>query len=138
MALIATMLPDPALLALAGGPDLRPDGRPAPAIREELRRIPSLRNALSVVSLYVQTIGILVAAVWLDHPVAWVGAFVLMGRAHAQFAALMHEAAHRMLFRNRRANDTVGRWLLGFPSFTPIDSYRRGHMAHHRQEFGPD
>ena len=45
-----------------------------------------------------------------------------MGRAHAQFAALMHEAAHRLLFRNRSVNDWVGRWLLGFPSFTPIDS----------------
>jgi fatty acid desaturase len=61
-----------------------------------------------------------------------------MGRAHAQFAALMHEAAHRLLFRNRKVNDFVGRWLLGFPSFTPIDAYRRGHMAHHRDEFGPD
>ncbi len=68
----------------------------------------------------------------------WIAAFVLMGRAHAQFAALMHEAAHRLLFRNRKANDFVGRWLLGFPSFTPIDAYRRGHMAHHREEFGPD
>ena len=65
-------------------------------------------------------------------------AFLLMGRAHAQFAALMHEAAHRLLFRNRTINDWVGRWLLGFPSFTPIDLYRRGHMAHHRDEFGPD
>ncbi len=68
----------------------------------------------------------------------WGAAFVLMGRAHAQFAALMHEAAHRLLFRNRKLNDFVGRWLLGFPSFTPIDAYRRGHMAHHREEFGPD
>ena len=50
----------------------------------------------------------------------------------------MHEAAHRLLFRNRRANDWVGRWLLGFPSFTPIDLYRRGHMNHHRDEFGPN
>jgi fatty acid desaturase len=70
--------------------------------------------------------------------VVWVVAFVLMGRAHAQFAALMHEAAHRLLFRNKRANDWVGRWLLGYPSFTPTDLYRRGHMAHHREEFGPD
>ena len=37
-----------------------------------------------------------------------------------------------------RVNDWVGRWLLGFPSFTPIDLYRRGHMAHHRDEFGPE
>jgi fatty acid desaturase len=61
-----------------------------------------------------------------------------MGRAHAQFAALMHEAAHRLLFRNRKTNDWVGRWLLGFPSFAPTDLYRRGHMAHHREEFGPN
>src|SRR5262249_40107067 len=45
---------------------------------------------------------------------------------------------HRLLFRNKRVNDFVGRWFLGFPDFTPIDSYRRGHFAHHRDEFGPD
>jgi fatty acid desaturase len=68
----------------------------------------------------------------------WVLAFVLMGRAHAQFAALMHEAAHRMLFTKKSVNDWVGRWLLGYPSFTPTDLYRRGHMAHHREEFGQE
>jgi len=113
-------------------------GRPAPGYRERLRRIPSVRNGVAVGSVYAQTIGVLASAVWLDHPLGWIAAFVLMGRAHAQFAALMHEAAHRLLFRNRRLNDWVGRWLLGFPSLTPIDLYRRGHMAHHRQEFGPD
>lgn len=132
------MLPDPACLRTAHDERLRPDGRPAPAFREELRRIPSVRNAVSVVSCWVQTIGIVVGAVWIDHPVGWVAAFLLMGRAHAQLAALMHEAAHRMLFADRRANDFVGRWIVGFPSFTPIDSYRRGHMAHHREEFGPN
>jgi fatty acid desaturase len=114
------------------------DGRPTPAFRDELRRIPNLRNALSVASVWVQTIGFMVIAVWLNNPIVWVTVFLLMGRAHAQFAALMHEAAHRLLFRNRKLNDWVGRWLLAYPSFTPIDLYRRGHMAHHREEFGPD
>jgi fatty acid desaturase len=50
----------------------------------------------------------------------------------------MHEAAHRLLFSNKRANDLVGRWLLGYPGFTSTDAYRRVHMAHHRDEFGPD
>ena len=61
-----------------------------------------------------------------------------MGRAHAQFASLMHEAAHRLLFRDKRTNDVVGRWLIGYPAFTNTDAYRRVHMAHHREEFGPD
>lgn len=112
--------------------------RPVNAFREELRRIPNVRNALAVAAVYAETIGVIVAAVWIDNVFVWALAFLLMGRAHAQFAALMHEAAHRLLFRNRRVNDWVGRWLLGFPSFTPIDLYRRGHMAHHRDEFGPD
>ena len=136
---VATMLPDlEALTDFHPTERLTDNARPAPPWRDELRRIPNLRNAFAVLFLYAQTIGIIVAAVWIDNWLVWALAFVLMGRAHAQFAALMHEAAHRMLFRNRRVNDWVGRWLLGFPSFTPIDLYRRGHMAHHRDEFGPE
>ena len=118
-------------------PVVRADGRAHPQVRPELRRIPSYRNALSVLSLYVQTAAVLVAAVaW--GPWSWPFAFLLMGRAHAQFASLMHEAAHRMLFADRRLNDLAGRWLLGYPSFGATDGYRRSHMAHHREEFGPD
>jgi fatty acid desaturase len=133
------MLPDPeALVDFHPTERLADSGRPAPPWRDELRRIPNTRNAFAVILLYAQTIGIIVAAVWINNLFVWALAFLLMGRAHAQFAALMHEAAHRLLFRNKRVNDWVGRWLLGFPSFTPIDLYRRGHMAHHRDEFGPD
>ena len=120
---------------------IRADGRPTPAFRERLRRIPSWRNAGSVVFLYAQTIAVLWAVAWAPgwwRLVVWPIGFLLMGRAHAQFASLMHEAAHRLLFANRTANDLVGRWLLGYPSFTPTDAYRRVHMAHHREEFGPD
>jgi fatty acid desaturase len=133
------MLPDAGALARFEPTErLTADGRPAPAWREELRRIPHLRNALAVAAFYGQTVGIIWLAVRLDHPLAWIAAFVLMGRAFAQVSALMHEAAHRLLFRNRTLNDWVGRYLLGFPSFTPTDLYRRGHMAHHREEFGPN
>lgn len=118
-------------------PLIRADGRPTPAFREQLRRIPSWRNLGSVVGLYVQT-GLIVWATVALAPWVWPITFLLMGRAFAQFASLMHEAAHRLLFRNKRANDLVGRWLLGFPSFTSTDAYRRVHMAHHRDEFGPD
>jgi fatty acid desaturase len=133
------MLPDAAALAqFVPTERLTASARPANAFRDELRRIPNARNTIAVASIYAQTIGIIVTAVWIDNLFVWALAFVLMGRAHAQFAALMHEAAHRLLFRNRRVNDWVGRWLLGFPAFTPVDLYRRGHMAHHRDEFGPD
>jgi fatty acid desaturase len=116
---------------------VQPDGRLQPDVRADVRRIPSWRNEVSVLSTYAQTIGLIVFAVWVG-PWAWLPVFVLMGRAHAQFASLMHEAAHRLLFRNKRANDFAGRWLIGYPAFTNTDAYRRVHMAHHREEFGPD
>jgi fatty acid desaturase len=135
----STMLPEADLLVT---PDpasrVTPVGKPVPDFREELRRIPSGRNALSVVLLYAVTVGIVWFAVWANNPVVWVLAFLAMGPVICRFNILMHEAAHRLLFANRRANDFVGRWFLGYPVFAPTDLYRRGHMAHHREEFGPN
>jgi fatty acid desaturase len=117
--------------------DVMPDGRLVSSRRDALRQIPSVRNGLSVVSVFAQTAVLIYLAVHFG-PIAWLPVFVLMGRAHAQFASLMHEAAHRLLFRNRSLNDFVGRWLIGYLAFTNTDAYRRVHMAHHREEFGPN
>ena len=117
---------------------LSASGRPLPPLRDELRRISDAGNVVTVLGAYVQSFGVIAAAVWLAHPVAWVVAFLLMGRSFARFNILGHEAAHRLLFTNKRVNDAVGRWLLAYPAFTPLDAYRRAHMAHHKEEFGPN
>jgi fatty acid desaturase len=114
------------------------NGKLVPELRPELRRIPNLLNAWSVAALWVTTIAIMAGAVWIDRPLAWLAAFVLTGPQFARFASLAHEAAHRLLFSNKRINDFVGRWVLGYPAFTSTDLYRRGHMAHHKDEFGPN
>jgi fatty acid desaturase len=134
-----TMLPPGDLL-----PDVLPterltaSGMPVPVVRAELRRIADGRNVLTVIGVYLQSFGVIALAVWLHNPFAWVAAFFLMGRAFALYAILGHEAAHRLLFTNKRVNDWVGRWLLGYPAFVSTDLYRRGHMAHHKDEFGPN
>jgi fatty acid desaturase len=135
------MSPPAAALALPDGPRstlLGPDLRPTPEWRARLRRIPAGRNALAVASVWAQAGLVVGAAVRLGHPAAYAAAFLLMGRTHAQLLSLMHEAAHRLLFPSRRVNDWVGRWLVGYPTLTNVDGYRRVHMAHHREEFGPD
>ncbi len=133
------MQPDPELLGTPHATELvRVDGRPQPPFRDDLRRIPSWRNAWAVVWTWTQTVGIIALAVWWGNPIGYVLAFLLMGRADAEFAALMHEAAHRLLFANKRWNDLIGRWVVGYPMFTSTDVYRRVHMAHHRHEFGPE
>ena len=120
------------------GTRLRDDARPDAAWREQLRRIPNFRNAVSIVSMYAQTALVIGVTLWWNHPLGWVIGVLLMGRAHAQFMSLMHEAAHRLLFSRKSVNDWVGRWLIGYPALTNTDAYRRVHMAHHRDEFGPE
>lgn len=134
-----TMLPVDSLL-----PDALPSerlnakGRPVGAARGELYRMHPVRNAFNVLGVWVQSVGVIAVALWLHHPLAWIAAFFLMSRAFALFAILGHEAAHRLLFPNRRVNDWVGAWLVGYPGFVPIEAYRRSHMAHHKEEFGPN
>ena len=113
-------------------------GMPVRELRDELRRIPSWRNALTVAFAVAQTFGVVAAAAWLNTWWAYLLAFLQMGRGHAMLAILGHEAAHRLLFTNRRANDLIGRWVLSYPTYTPFKAYRRAHFAHHRDEMGPD
>jgi fatty acid desaturase len=111
---------------------------PVRSLRDELRRIPTARNVVTVVMAVVQTFGVVIAAAVVDTWWAYVVAFLLMGRGHALLNILGHEAAHRLLFPNRRVNDLVGRWLLSYPTLLAFGAYRRVHFAHHRDELGPD
>lgn len=112
-------------------------GMARPELRRRLRRIDNRRNAATVVSVWLWVVVIIGAAVWLDNPFGYLVAFALMGPMYARFAILMHESAHKLLFTDKRANDWVGTWLIAYPTWTPISIYRRGHFAHHKEEFGP-
>jgi fatty acid desaturase len=107
-------------------------------LRAGLRRIPNGRNVLTVMGAWAQSFGVIAAAAVLHTWWAYLIAFFLMGRAFALLNILGHEAAHRLLFSAKRVNDLVGRWLLAYPAFTPFDAYRRVHMAHHKDELGPE
>ncbi len=130
------------------GPDALPEvlptdrltisGKAVPELRSDLRRIASYRNVGSVAGLWLAIVALWAGAVRLDHPLGYLGLFVLMGPVFARLSILGHEAAHRLLFRNKRANDLAGRWLLDHPAFVPFDVYPRVHFAHHKDEFGPN
>ncbi|MFM7493741.1 MAG: hypothetical protein ACKO2A_07515, partial [Acidimicrobiaceae bacterium] len=67
---------------------IQTDGRATPAWRAELRKIPNFRNAISVVSVYVQAGAIFWVALVVNNPLVYVAAFLLIGRTHAQLLAL--------------------------------------------------
>ena len=130
------MAPTPA--PFVGSDRLHPDGRPKGAFRDSLRTVPDARNALAASGAVAFPLAVVAAAVVLSHPAAWVAAFLLMPIAQNRLFILHHEAAHRVLFSNRRLNDLIGINLVGWLTFgTGGHGYRVGHMNHHRDEFGP-
>jgi fatty acid desaturase len=114
------------------------NGMCAPELRPGLRHIDDRRNVLSVVSLWFWVVAVVGVAVWVNNIAVYAMAFLVMGPLYVRFAILMHEAAHKLLFSNKAVNDWVGTWLIAYPALTPIGLYRRGHIAHHREEFGPN
>ena len=123
----------------AGSDLLRPDGRPRPEFRAELRKIPDWRNALTVLSVLGAPILIVALVAAIDRWWAIALAVIPMGIVQNRLYILHHEAAHRLLFSNRRINDVIGVNILGWLPFgTGTHHYRRGHANHHRDEFGPN
>ena len=135
----STMLPPPDLLpAVLPTERLGAKGVARPDLRTRYRKIPDARNAVTVIFALLQTVGVVVAAGVVNTWWAYLVAFVVMGRGHCQLNILGHESAHRLLFSRKWWNDQVGRWLLGYPALQGTLSYRRAHMAHHRDEMGPE
>ncbi|MBT8240763.1 MAG: fatty acid desaturase [Acidimicrobiia bacterium] len=134
--------------SLAPSPDELPDvlptdrlfssGKPKPGILPDLRTIDDRRNAISVIAVYIQLFGSWALAGYLDHPLMWAAMFIWSTRCIAMLGILNHEAAHALLFSNRRLNDVIARYFMAPLVFSDFDAYRFGHLAHHKEELGPD
>ena len=134
-----SMVPDPSVFADVLPTDrLNERAKPTRLLRDELRHFSNTRNSITVIGALLQSFGVVIAAAWIDTWWSYVLAFVLMARGHVCLNILAHEAAHRLLFTNRRMNDGVGRWLLAYPTYQAMLAYRRVHFAHHRDEMSPD
>lgn len=66
------------------------------------------------------------------NPLSFLLALVVIGGRQLGLAILMHDAAHRLLFRNAALNDWAGAWLCGAPVGANLGRYRPYHLSHHR------
>jgi fatty acid desaturase len=68
---------------------------------------------------------------WWPNPLTVLVALFVIGARQLGMAIIMHEAAHRTLFRNRRLNDWAGNWLCALPIWSDLRPYRPYHLQHH-------
>lgn len=112
--------------------------------REEIRKL-SKRSDIWGYYLVAHCWGVIVTAMivfatW-PNPITFVFCVMIVGSRQLGMAILMHEAAHRTLFRSKTINDFVGHYLLALPFGGNLHSYRKYHLTHHRhtqQDDDPD
>jgi len=103
----------------------------APDERKALLRIDPLRSWGMVASNWLLIFAAMALVAWAPNPLTIVFALFVIGARQLGMGVVMHEAAHRTLFRNRRLNDWVGNWLAAYPIWTETAPYRAYHLIHH-------
>ena len=106
--------------------------------RDEVRDLLELSDWRSWVSIVLDW-GLVFAAMALvaavPHVLTVLLALFVIGARQLGFAVLMHEAAHRTLFRSRALNDWVGNWLCAYPVWADLFPYRPYHLQHHAKNW---
>ena len=99
--------------------------------RRELLEVDNLHGALSLAANWGLVFGAMALVARAPNPLTIVLALFVIGARQLGFAILMHDAAHRVLFRNRALNDWAGNWLAAYPIWAEVEPYRRYHLLHH-------
>jgi fatty acid desaturase len=109
--------------------------------RDDLRELLELRDWRSWLSITVNwglVFGSFALVARWPNPLTILAALFVIGARQLGFAVLMHEAAHRTLFRNRRLNDWAGNWLCAYPVWGDLYPYRPYHLQHHAKTWTAD
>jgi len=92
--------------------------------RDEIRRLRRRSNArgawLVLHAWGVIALAMAAFALW-PNPLTLLAGVMVVGARQLGLAILMHDAAHGLLFRSRRVNEWVGRWLCGAPAIASMD-----------------
>jgi fatty acid desaturase len=103
----------------------------SPAERRELLRVRDRRAWLSIAVDWGLVAAAFALVAWIPNPLTVVVAIAVIGGRQLGFAILMHDAAHRILLRDRGWNDWVGNWLCAYPVYLDVHPYRAYHLRHH-------
>ncbi len=103
-----------------------------------LRKRSDWRGAWMVAHAWGLIFGAMALFAWWPNPLTFLLAVTVVGARQLGLGILMHDAAHGLLFHDRRLNDWIGNWLCAYPQLLDLDIYRPYHFEHHRKTQQPD
>ena len=108
---------------------------------QELRELSKASGIHSLTSLALDWIAIIflfLAAWYSQNLIIQLFCFIGIARQQLALAILMHDGAHRRLFKSANVNDLVCQFLCAGPLFFSMHSYQKLHLKHHRDPLAPD
>ncbi len=99
--------------------------------RKALLAIDPVRSWWMIASNWLVIFAVMALVARWPNPVTILVALFVIGARQLGLAVVMHEAAHRTLFKNRTLNDWAGNWLAAYPVWTDTGPYRNYHLQHH-------
>ena len=103
--------------------------------REELRDVMQRSDlkawAMTLFNFAIMGFAFALPAIWLNPLTVLLSVFLLGGR-QLGLAVLYHDCSHSVLFRSRRMNDFMGKWVYGGLMNTSLKAYRDYHLGHHK------
>lgn len=118
-------------LSWAGAQRKRFDPLITARLRKAQRR-DNWHNALYLALDYGVVAAAIAAAELTGSPVVYALALVAIASRMRALNNLVHEASHKLLFKDPRLNRWAGMLLCAFPIGTSMHAYRRSHGRHHR------
>jgi len=101
-------------------------------LRSQLLKKSNARALGLLLSTWAVIFGVLWLAGTYPNPATIILALVVLPGRQLSLAVLMHEGGHGSLFRSQWANQWVVQWFCALPTLGDLESYARGHAAHHR------
>ena len=65
------------------------------------------------------------------HPLSYLLAWLVIGGRQLACSIIMHDTGHFALFKSKRLNNFIGKWLGAYPVLSDLSAYRPYHNQHH-------
>lgn len=92
----------------------------------------NFRNVLCILTDWLIIISSAIISIQYENFILYILALILIGSRMRAFDNLMHDASHRLLFKNKDINKWIACVFVAFPIFTSFTAYCNSHFKHHR------
>ncbi|MEZ9336213.1 fatty acid desaturase, partial [Vibrio sp. 10N.286.51.A4] len=108
-------------------------------INKELSYLSNSNNYRGLLGLskdYLEISSAILISLSMENLVIYILAILFIGTRQRALATILHDSAHRVLCKNKKLNDLLGKYFSGYLIFQSFSTYVRSHVINHHNFLG--